>query len=79
MVPSGLLDDDDYGLVTVHGLASFAWDAGWSCSAPGKAVELVMALIRRHATARSGALGLLYIDGACPRLHYGTRQLQRPM
>jgi Transposase protein/Helix-turn-helix domain len=42
----------------------------------GKAAELVMALARRHATARPGALGFLYADGHA-RAYYGARTVQK--
>ena len=45
-------------------------------AAAGKAAELVMALARRHAAARPGALGFLYVDGHA-RVYYGTRQVQK--
>jgi transposase-like protein len=45
-------------------------------AAAGKAAELVMALARRHAAARPGALGFLYADGHA-RVYYGTRQVQK--
>ena len=35
-----------------------------------------MALARRHAAARSDALGFLYVDGHA-RVYYGTRQVQK--
>jgi transposase-like protein len=45
-------------------------------AAAGKAHELVMALARRHAAARPGPLGFLYVDGHA-RAYYGTRQVQK--
>src|ERR1700689_3774756 len=45
-------------------------------AAAGKAAELIMALARRHAAARPGALGFLYVDGHA-RVYYGTRQVQK--
>ena len=45
-------------------------------AAAGKAADLVMALARRHAAARPGALGFLYVDGHA-RVYYGTRQVQK--
>jgi transposase-like protein len=45
-------------------------------AAAGKAAELIMALARRHAAARPGALGFLYADGHA-RVYYGTRQVQK--
>ncbi len=45
-------------------------------AAAGKAAELVMALARRHAQARPGALGYLYADGHA-RAYYGTRTVQK--
>ena len=45
-------------------------------AAAGKAAELVMALARRHATARPDALGFLYADGHA-RVYCGTRQVQK--
>jgi hypothetical protein len=45
-------------------------------AATGKAADLVMALARRHAAARSDALGFLYVDGHA-RVYYGTRQVQK--
>jgi transposase-like protein len=45
-------------------------------AAAAKAHELVMALARRHATARPGALGFLHIDGHA-RAYYGTRKIQK--
>ena len=45
-------------------------------AAAGKAAELVMALARRHAAARPGALGFLYVDGHA-RVYYGTRTVQK--
>src|ERR1700691_5631802 len=45
-------------------------------AAAGKAADLIMALARRHAAARPGALGFLYVDGHA-RVYYGTRQVQK--
>jgi transposase-like protein len=45
-------------------------------AAAGKAADLIMALARRHAAARPGALGFLHIDGHA-RVCYGTRQVQK--
>src|SRR5713101_667464 len=45
-------------------------------AAAGKAHELVMALARRHAAAKPGALGFLYVDGHA-RAYYGTRSVQK--
>jgi transposase-like protein len=45
-------------------------------AAAGKAAELIMALARRHAAARPGALGFLHVDGHA-RAYYGTRQVQK--
>ena len=45
-------------------------------AAAGKAADLIMALARRHAAARPGALGFLYADGHA-RVYYGTRQVQK--
>jgi transposase-like protein len=45
-------------------------------AAAGKAAELMMTLARRHAAARPGALGFLYVDGHA-RVYYGTRQVQK--
>jgi transposase len=45
-------------------------------AAAGQAADLVMALARRHAAARPGALGFLYVDGHA-RVYYGTRQVQK--
>jgi transposase-like protein len=45
-------------------------------AAAAKAHELVMALARRHATVRPGALGFLHIDGHA-RAYYGTRKIQK--
>jgi hypothetical protein len=45
-------------------------------AAAGKAAELVMALAHRHAAARPGALGFLYVDGHA-RVYYGTRAVQK--
>jgi transposase-like protein len=45
-------------------------------AAAGKAGELIMALARRHASARPGALGFLYVDGHA-RAYYGTRTVQK--
>jgi hypothetical protein len=45
-------------------------------AAAGQAAELIMALARRHAAARPGALGFLYVDGHA-RVYYGTRQVQK--
>ena len=45
-------------------------------AAAGKAADLVMTLARRHAAARPGALGFLYVDGHA-RVYYGTRQVQK--
>ena len=45
-------------------------------AAAGKAAELIMALARRHATARPDALGFLYADGHA-RVYYGTRTVQK--
>jgi transposase-like protein len=42
----------------------------------GKASELIMALARRHAAARPGALGFLYVDEHA-RAYYGTRTVQK--
>jgi hypothetical protein len=45
-------------------------------AAAGKAAELIMALARRHAAARPGALGFLHVDGHA-RVYYGTRTVQK--
>jgi transposase len=45
-------------------------------AAAGKAADLIMALARRHAAARPGALGFLYADGHA-RVYYGTRTVQK--
>ena len=45
-------------------------------AAAGKAADLIMALARRHAAARPGALGFLHVDGHA-RVYYGTRQVQK--
>jgi len=45
-------------------------------AAAGKAPELIMALARRHAAARPGALGFLHVDGHA-RVYYGTRTVQK--
>jgi len=45
-------------------------------AAAGKASELIMTLARRHAAARPGALGFLYVDGHA-RAYYGTRTVQK--
>jgi transposase len=45
-------------------------------AAAGKAADLIMALARRHAAARPGALGFLHIDGHA-RVYYGTRTVQK--
>jgi hypothetical protein len=45
-------------------------------AAAGQAAGLIMALARRHAAARPGALGFLYVDGHA-RVYYGTRQVQK--
>ena len=45
-------------------------------AAAGKAADLIMALARRHAAARSHALGFLYVDGHA-RVYYGTRTVQK--
>ncbi len=45
-------------------------------AAAGKASDLIMALARRHAAARPGALGFLYADGHA-RAYYGTRTVQK--
>jgi transposase-like protein len=45
-------------------------------AAAGKAAELIMALARRHAAARPGALGFLHVDGHA-RVYYGTRRVQK--
>ena len=45
-------------------------------AAAGKAVELIMALARRHAAARPDTLGFLHIDGHA-RVYYGTRDVQK--
>jgi hypothetical protein len=45
-------------------------------AAAGKAADLIMALARRRAAARSDALGFLYVDGHA-RVYYGTRQVQK--
>jgi transposase-like protein len=45
-------------------------------AAAGKAAELVMALARRHATARPDTLGFLHVDGHA-RVYYGTRTVQK--
>src|SRR6266566_8060776 len=42
----------------------------------GQAADLIMALARRHAAARSHALGFLYVDGHA-RVYYGTRTVQK--
>src|SRR6185437_8974134 len=42
----------------------------------GKAADLVMALARRHAAARPGALGFLHADGHA-RACFGTRKVQK--
>ena len=45
-------------------------------AAAGKAADLIMALARRHAAARPGALGFLYADGHA-RAYHGTRTVQK--
>ena len=45
-------------------------------AAAGKAADLIMALARRHAAARPGALGFLHVDGHA-RVYYGTRTVQK--
>jgi len=45
-------------------------------AAAGKAGDLIMALARRHAAARPGALGFFYVDGHA-RAYYGTRTVQK--
>jgi transposase len=45
-------------------------------AAAGKAEDLVMALGRRHAAARPGAAGFLYVDGHA-RVYSGTRKVQK--
>ena len=45
-------------------------------AAAGKAADLIMALARRHAAARPGALGFLFVDGHA-RVYYGTRKVQK--
>jgi hypothetical protein len=45
-------------------------------AAAGKAADLVMALARRHASARPDALGFLFADGHA-RVYYGTRTVQK--
>jgi hypothetical protein len=45
-------------------------------AAAGNAHELVMALARRHAAARPGALGFLLVDGHA-RAYFGTRKVQK--
>jgi hypothetical protein len=45
-------------------------------AAAGRAHELVMALAMRHAAAKPGALGFLYVDGHA-RAYFGTRQVQK--
>jgi transposase-like protein len=45
-------------------------------AAAGKAADLIMTLARRHAAARPGALGFLYVDGHA-RVYYGRRQVQK--
>jgi transposase-like protein len=45
-------------------------------AAAGKASELILALARRHAATRPGALGFLYVDGHA-RAYYGTRTVQK--
>jgi lambda repressor-like predicted transcriptional regulator len=45
-------------------------------AAAGKAADLIIALARRHAAARPGALGFLYVDGHA-RVYYGSRQVQK--
>ncbi len=45
-------------------------------AAAGKAADLIMVLARRHAAARPGTLGFLYVDGHA-RVYYGTRTVQK--
>ncbi len=45
-------------------------------AAAGKATDLIMALARHHAAARTGALGFLHADGHA-RVYYGTRTVQK--
>jgi hypothetical protein len=45
-------------------------------AAAGKAADLIMALARRHAAARPGALAFLHVDGHA-RVYYGTRTVQK--
>jgi transposase-like protein len=45
-------------------------------AAAGKAADLIMALARRHATARPDTLGFLYVDGHA-RVYSGTRHVQK--
>jgi hypothetical protein len=45
-------------------------------AAAGKAADLIMALARRHAAARPGTLGFLFVDGHA-RVYHGTRTVQK--
>ena len=45
-------------------------------AAAGQAADLIMALARRHAAARPGTLGFLYVDGHARACH-GTRIVQK--
>src|SRR5580658_2602683 len=45
-------------------------------AAAGRAVDLIMALARRHAAARPDTLGFLHVDGHA-RVYYGTRTVQK--
>ncbi len=45
-------------------------------AAAGKAADLIMAVARRHAAARSDALGFLFVDGHA-RVYFGTRTVQK--
>ena len=45
-------------------------------AAAGNAADLIMALARRYAAVRPGALGFLHADGHA-RAYYGTRNVQK--
>src|ERR1700683_4275841 len=54
----GLLGGEDGGLVTVHGLATFAWDAGDEASRRLAAVQLV----RLRAASQGQVAGAFGVD-----------------
>jgi transposase-like protein len=56
----GLLTEDDGGLVTVHGLATFAWDAGDEAGRRLAAVQLV----RLRAASQGQVAGAFGVDPA---------------